>query len=104
MTSTLRLVRRRLVTIVTEAALEPRLLARIEALGAEGWTITEARGRGRSGERPGAWGPAANVRIEVLCETNLALAIVALIRDEYHADFATTLFLSEVDSPCRDGE
>jgi len=104
MSADLRLVRRHLVTIVTEAALEPLILDRIEALGAWGWTVTEARGRGRSGERPGSWGPSANVRIEVLCETGLAQAIAALVQDQYCTDFATVLFLSEVETPCRSGD
>jgi len=94
--------RRRLVTIVTEAALEHRILSGIEALGVAGWTVTEARGRGSRGSRPGAWQPSANVRIEILCDEALALAVAALVRDQFSADFATLLFLSEVETLCPD--
>ena len=44
------LQRRRLLTIITEAAIEKRLLQDLEQLGARGYTISEARGKGSRGE------------------------------------------------------
>ena len=40
---------RTLLTVICEAALEKRLLADLETLGAPGWTISDARGRGGRG-------------------------------------------------------
>ncbi len=37
---------RTLLTVICEAALEKKLLADLEQLGAPGWTISDARGRG----------------------------------------------------------
>lgn len=68
---------RKLLTIVCEAALEETLLSEIEALGARGYTVTDARGKGSRGRRDATWGPLANIRVEVLCTAETALAISA---------------------------
>ena len=87
---------RRLLTIVTEAALEGRLVQELERLGAHGWTITDARGRGSRGVRNSAWDASANVRIEVVCEPATAEAIADHLRARYAPNYALILFLSEV--------
>ena len=46
---------RKLVTVVTEAALESSLTKDVEKLGARGYTITEARGSGGRGVRMSDW-------------------------------------------------
>ena len=48
-----------LLTILSEAVLEDTLVDEIMALGAKGYTISEARGRGTHGVRSGKWRPAA---------------------------------------------
>ena len=44
---------RKLLTIVCEAALEPRLIRDSMALGAKGYTITDAHGAGPRNQRNG---------------------------------------------------
>lgn len=88
---------RRLITIVTEAALENTLLADIEALGAHGYTVTEARGKGSRGVRGGAWGATANIRVEIVCDDATALAIISHVKDRYYNDYAMILFAQDVD-------
>ena len=61
-----------MVTIVTEAALERVLIAELEQLGARGFTITDARGKGSRGTRQSDWAQAGNIRVEVICEPALA--------------------------------
>ena len=56
---------RKLLTIVTEAALEGRLVSEIERLGAHGYTVADVRGKGGRGVRAGGWNLSANIRIEV---------------------------------------
>jgi hypothetical protein len=45
------LTARKLLTIVTKAAPEDTLVRDIETLGARGYTITDARGKGSRGQR-----------------------------------------------------
>lgn len=88
---------RRLVTIVTEAALESRLIEDLEHLGAQGYTITEARGKGHRGVRAGSWDASANIRLEVVCDAEVAAAIADHMRMRYYNDYAMILFASDVD-------
>lgn len=67
----------RLVTIVTEAALESSLIQDIEQLGAHGYTITDARGKGDRGLRNADWDTSANIRIEIVCNAQVSEAIAA---------------------------
>jgi hypothetical protein len=60
-----------LLTILSEAVLEDILIDEIMALGAKGYTISEARGRGTHGVRTGKWTAGGNIRIEVLGDNAL---------------------------------
>ena len=91
------LTARKLLTIVTEAALEATLITDIETLGAHGYTITDARGKGSHGRRDAAWLPQANIRIEVLCDTDTALAICSALRERYYDNYSMVMYVSDVD-------
>ena len=91
------LTARKLVTIISEAALEDTLIRDIEELGAHGYTVTEARGKGGHGNRDAAWAPLGNIRLEVLCNEATALAICEAVRDRYFANYSMVMFVSEVD-------
>ena len=88
---------RRLLTIVTEAALEHELTREIERLGARGYTITDARGKGGRGIRDAEWGTSANVRIEVVCAAEVASAIATSLRQRYYDNYAMVLFIADVE-------
>lgn len=88
---------RKLLTIVCEAALETTLLRELEALGAGGYTVTDARGKGGRGRRDATWGPHANIRIEVLCSAQTAGAISSALRERYFDDYSMVLFLADVE-------
>ncbi len=90
------LTARKLLTIISEAALEETLIREIEALGAHGYTITEARGKGGRGKRDAAWAPHANIRLEVLCSEPTALAICEGVRERYYANYSVIIFVSDV--------
>lgn len=87
---------RKLLTIVTEAALEHEAVRELGRLGAAGYTITEARGGGHRGVRDGEWQLETNIRIEVVCSERRALAIMETFRDRFFADFAMICYLSDV--------
>lgn len=86
----------KLLTIITEAAIEHVVVQDIERLGAHGYTITDARGKGSRGVRTGDWATSSNVRIEVLCDATTADAIVSHLRREYYDNYAMVLFVADV--------
>lgn len=90
------LTTRKLLTIVTEAALEDMLVRDIESLGARGYTITDARGKGRRGKRDATWAPHANIRVEVLCDADTAHAICTALRERYYDNYSMVMYLGEV--------
>ena len=91
------LTARKLLTIVTEAALEDMLVRDIEVLGARGYTITDARGKGGQGKRDATWAPHANIRVEVICDADTSLAISTALRDRYSDDFSMVMYIGDVD-------
>ncbi len=88
---------RKLLTIVTEAALEHELVREIERLGAHGYTVTDARGKGGRGIRNAGWNLSANIRIEVVCTAHTAHTIATALRERYYDNYAMILFISDVE-------
>ena len=87
---------RRLLTIVTEAALEVELTAVIQRLGAGGYTIVDARGSGDRGVRDAGWSTTSNIRVEVICEEEVAERIAEYLRDNYYQNYAMILYMTDV--------
>jgi len=87
---------RKLLTVITEAALEGTLARDIERLGAQGYTITDARGKGGRGVRNADWQVSGNIRLEVVCDDETAYAIAAHLKEHYYEDYAMILFMSDV--------
>ena len=88
---------RKLLTIVTEAALEHELVRELERLGAHGYTGTDARGQGSRGVRSAVWNLSANIRIEVVCTAHVAHAIATALKDRYYDNYAMILFIGDVE-------
>ncbi len=88
---------RKLVTVITETALERELTRELEALGVRGYTITDARGRGDHGTRSSSWGHTGNIRVEVICEAALAERLMQRLRDKYYQHYAMVLFAHDVE-------
>lgn len=88
---------RKLLTVVTEAAIEGALVRDVERLGAHGYTVTDARGKGHRGVRGAGWEASANIRLEVVCDEATARSIAAHLRDHYYANYAMILFVADVD-------
>ena len=66
-------IRCKLVTIITEAVLESELPEVLDTLGASGYTVTNARGKGSRGIRDAGWTSSSNIRVEVICSRELCL-------------------------------
>ncbi len=89
--------KRVLLTIVTESVIENALLSDLDSLGAKGYTVTDARGRGQRGVRDANWDEAANIRVEVVCRRERAEALLAHLRDRYYANYAMVAWLHDVE-------
>lgn len=87
---------RKLLTIITEAALESVLVKDLEGLGAHGYTITDARGKGHRGVRQATWEASSNIRIEVVCSSETADSIMTHLKIHYYENYAMILYISDV--------
>jgi len=87
---------RTLLTIVTESSLEHRLISDIENLGARGYTISDCRGKGAQGTRDAEWDYDSNIRVEVICRSEIAEAITDYLHKTYYKDFAMVIFSGDV--------
>lgn len=83
------------VTVVAEAVLEQRLLRDVQATGARGWTVSEARGQGTRSVRASEW-EGANVRLETLVTPDVAQRLLAVLARDYFPHFAVVAWTSEV--------
>jgi nitrogen regulatory protein PII len=88
---------RKLLTVITEAALETNLCSLLKELGAGGYTVTDARGSGSRGVRDAGWSTSGNVRIEVVCDARIAERIARHLREHYYDDYAMILFTADVE-------
>lgn len=86
----------KLVTIVTERILEDRLLRKIEELGARGYTLTQAAGKGSRGVRASEWeGP--DTKIESLVSAEVADRIVNHIAETFFEHYAVIVYVQDAD-------
>ncbi|MDM8350616.1 transcriptional regulator [Pseudomonas sp. sp1636] len=88
---------RTLLTVICEAALEKKLVADLQQLGAPGWTLSDARGRGSHGVRSADWDTEGNIRLEVICSREIAERIATHLQDKYYANFAMVCYLAQVE-------
>jgi hypothetical protein len=86
----------KLVVILAEAALEDLLGEDALRLGAHGYTIVDARGRGHAGARPALWDADRSIRMEVLCAEKTAEALVEHVRDTYFKNYAVSIYVADV--------
>lgn len=86
----------KLVTIVAERILEERLLRKLDELGAKGYTLTHATGKGSRGVRASEWeGP--DSRIETLVSPHVAEAIIAHVAENFFEHYAVILYVQDAE-------
>ena len=86
----------KLVTIVTERILEDRLLTKLVELGAKGYTVTQATGKGSRGVRASEWeGP--DSRIETLVSPEVADAIITHVSEKYFEHYAVIVYAQDAE-------
>jgi len=88
---------RALLTVITEAAIESRLLKDLEALGMRGYTIVDVRGKGSRGVRDGQLQESANIRIETVVTQHKAHLILNHLAQHYYENYAMIAFIRDVE-------
>jgi nitrogen regulatory protein P-II 2 len=88
---------RKLLVVITEAAIERALIADLRRLGALGYTVNEVRGGGSSGERSGEWEAERSVKFQVVCTEEAAERIAAHLLQAYGPHFRIVLYLADVE-------
>lgn len=86
-----------LLTVITESAIEETLLKDLEKLGVRGYTVSDARGRGNRGIRDATWGEVSNIRLEIICSSDLAEVAIQHLQNHYYANYAMVAFLQDVE-------
>ncbi len=87
---------RKLMTIITEGILEAAVVRDVERLGAHGYTVVDARGKGAEGARNADWEASRNIRIEVVCDAETADAIASHLLEHYYEDYAMVLWATDI--------
>lgn len=85
-----------MLTIFAESALENQICDDVIELGAGGYTVTNARGKGDRGNRKGSWDYDGNIRIEVVCSDKTAQKIQDHLQETYYENFAIMVCSHEV--------
>jgi nitrogen regulatory protein P-II 2 len=87
---------RKLLTIITEAALERALVTDAKRFGAHGYTVLDVRGGGAGGAREGAWEADRSIELQVVCAAEVAERIARHVLAQYAPNYAVALYLSDV--------
>lgn len=85
-----------LLTIVTEAVIEARLVRDALSFGAQGWTVSDVRGGGRSGVRDGSWEAERSIELRIVCDEAVADRIATHVLSTYAPHYGVTLTFSTV--------
>lgn len=87
---------KKLLVIITEAALEKPLMREARQLGAHGCTVTDVRGQGHSGLREGAWEADRTVEMKIICDEAVADRIAEHVLSVYAPHYEVTMFFTDV--------
>lgn len=87
---------KKLLTIITESILEDIILGDIQQLGAKGYTVLQARGKGARGIRNADWDQSQNIVVEIICTSAVADSIIEHLTKHYYANYAMVIYLSDI--------
>jgi nitrogen regulatory protein P-II 2 len=86
---------RKLLVIITEAALEKSLTGDVMRLGALGYTVHDVRGGGHRGTRAGDWDADRSIEMKVIATDAVANAIGRHVLETYCLHYSVAMFLAE---------
>jgi nitrogen regulatory protein P-II 2 len=87
---------KKLLVIITEAALEKRLIQDAKRLGAQGYTVHDVRGGSQHATREGQWEADRSIELKIICDDAVAQAIAEYVMAQYAADYGVSLFFTDV--------
>ena len=85
-----------LLVIVAEAVLEKNLVRDAQQRGAQGWTVAEVHGAGRSGVREGAWEADRTIELRLICDEAVADTIAGHVLATYAPHYEVAMYFSPV--------
>ena len=88
---------RTLLVIITEAALEKRLVADSQRLGAQGYTVHDVRGGSRLSTRESLWEADRSIELKLICSPYVAQAMAQHVLATYAPHYSLTLFFADVE-------
>jgi|GEM_PF-673206 len=89
---------RKILTIVTEAVLEPEILERLTALGIGGYTIDDVRGRGRRGVRRAEWEQSRTIRIQIVEQWPVLEKLILRMKADFEEQYALFIYVADVEA------
>jgi len=91
----MKLIPKKLLTIVAESALEEQLIETIKELGAPEFILTDCKTYSSHGFRAGDWDQNRNISIRILCEETVAHNIMAHVEAEFANDYSVRTYVVE---------
>ncbi len=88
---------KKLLVIITEAALEKPLTELARRAGAHGHTVHDVRGAGQYGEREGSWEADRSIELKIVCSEAVANQIASEAMTRFAANFGLTMFFADVE-------
>jgi nitrogen regulatory protein PII len=86
----------KLVTVVCEALAREAVERLLAEVGAHGFTVLAAEGRGEKGERLGEMEGFANVKFEVIIPPAVAAALLERLAKEYFQRYAIVAYETDI--------
>ncbi|MFN8821675.1 MAG: P-II family nitrogen regulator, partial [Betaproteobacteria bacterium] len=74
---------KKLLVVIAEGALEKSLIRDARQYGAQGYTLSEVRGGGESGDREAAWEADRLIEMKVICDEAVAAKLAQHVLDTY---------------------
>ncbi len=84
------------VTVVCQENLREDLIRDLKALGARGYTLSEAYGEGEHGLRMNFW-EGRNIRLELIMSEPLCERVLAYITEHYLEKYAIIVYVENVE-------
>ena len=91
----MKLINFKLVTVICEPVLSPRILELSHELGATGFTMTDVKGQG-SGEKSSGEIPDSKLKIEIVVESDVALKLMKSLAESYFQNYAVITYATDI--------